>query len=350
MMQTISIDSGVLAAPKVEDSSENIYEYVDTLLDWQRLLGEPWVSVHLTERASELLVEEGLYPLRLALQEVFKMHGIVEYDVNTVAQVAERLLRLTPTFEAYFRVRDVLLEQLETEPSLLSLTVGENMAADLGRCVVLMAILRQHCREVVQSHRLILKKSPASGLIIVRAIIHDIEHDRKDLGRVPTAPESFEGQVLACHDFRGLLLSIDEVAAWQAASDEIGKEVAIRIAVYKSRLTRGLDPAWDDVPRTRFGRNFFQTADRVCRANPEDLIPKLLRSVMETAERVNIGSTHALRENQSGGAPQRRRGSDGASAWRRDVDYEYHLHYWECPDGMVELASLGPHNDFAIPE
>ena len=65
---------------------------------------------------------------------------------------------------------------------------------------------------------------------------------------------------------------------------------------------------------------------------------------------LNLAATHALREGQGGGSPQRRRSTDGATAWRRDVDYEYHLHYWECPGGIVELASMGPHNDFSIPE
>jgi hypothetical protein len=76
----------------------------------------------------------------------------------------------------------------------------------------------------------------------------------------------------------------------------------------------------------------------------------LFRSIAETVDRLKLAATHALREGQSGGAPQRHRSTDGATAWRRDIDYEYHLHYWECSDGTVELASMGPHNDFSIPE
>ncbi len=350
MIQSVSIDAGVLAAPTEVSNREEVYTYVDTLLDWRRLLDEPWISVYLSERASELLVEEGLYPLREALKALFQSNGIVEFDVNTVALVAERLLRLTPSFEAYFRIRDILFEQLETEPTLLSLTVGQNMAADLGRCVVLLAVLRQHCRHAVGNHSLIVKNSPESGRILVRAIIHDIEHEREDIEGVPSFPDVFNGEVLACGDFRGLLSSIDEAAAWRSASDNIGKQVAVHIAVYKSRLVRGLDPEWDDIPAIRFGDNFVHIAERVCQTNPDDLVPKLLRSIVETVEKLNLPAVHALRENQSGGAPQRERVADRAKAWRRDIDYEYHLHYWQCPDGVPEMASMGPHNDFSIPE
>jgi hypothetical protein len=51
---------------------------------------------------------------------------------------------------------------------------------------------------------------------------------------------------------------------------------------------------------------------------------------------------------KGGNEPQQKRGQD--KAWRRDIDYEYHLHYWECDDGSVEFASVVTHNDFSIPE
>ena len=349
-MFAASVDAGVLAVPLDGEGAEVIHDYVDTLLHWHRLLEEPWISVHLSERASELLVEEGLFPLRVALQKVFQENEIIQYDVNTVAQVAERLLRLTPSFEAYFSVRDVLLEELETKPSLLSLTIGQDMAEDLGRCVVLMAILREHCSGVADTHRLIVRGSFESGKIYVRAIIHDIEHEREDMDAIQTAPETFEGTVIACHDFCGFIGSVDEVAIWRSAICEIGKELAIRIAVYKYRLQRNLRPEWEDHLRVQIGNEFMQIADRVCRDNSDIVVRAMFPSIAETGDRLNLAATHALREGQGGGSPQRRRSTDGATAWRRDIDYEYHLHYWERPDGMAELASMGPHNDFSIPE
>ena len=162
-MAIASIDAGVLAVPSEEDNAERIHDYVDTLLDWHKMLGETWISIHVSERASELLVEEGLFPLRDALQRSLQSNGIVEYDVNTVAQVAERLLRLTPSFESHFGVRDVLLERMETRPPLLSLTIGQNMAEDLGRCIVLMAILRRYCDGVGVNHRLIVRGVAGAG-------------------------------------------------------------------------------------------------------------------------------------------------------------------------------------------
>lgn len=304
----------------------------------------------MSERASETLIEEGLFPLRNVLRVLFSNKRIVEYDVNTVAVVVERLLRLTPTFETYFRVKDVLMEHLTTEPDLLSLTVGEGMASDLGRCIVLLAILRKYCRKSVRDHALILKKSPNSGQVLVKAMIHEIEHERDDLCGIPKPPEIFEGVVLTCQDFRGLILCINESAVWIAAQNPIGKALAVRIAVYKSRINRRLEPDWDELPSFSFGHRFLEIADNICLSNIDDMVPKLLRSIVETLDGQNMVAVHPLKEQEGGGSPQRERNSDGAKAWRRDIDYEYHLHYWVCNAGVIEFGSMGPHNDFQIPE
>ena len=58
--------------------------------------------------------------------------------------------------------------------------------------------------------------------------------------------------------------------------------------------------------------------------------------------------THALRESSGGNALQRMRGDD--KAWRRDIDREYHLHYWACEVSTVEFACVVTHDDFYIPE
>ncbi|NUT55353.1 MAG: S1 RNA-binding domain-containing protein [Thermoleophilia bacterium] len=63
--------------------------------------------------------------------------------------------------------------------------------------------------------------------------------------------------------------------------------------------------------------------------------------------------THQLKTGE-GGAPARVRQADGAGAWRcalqRGTPSARRLHWWELPSGGVELASVGLHDDFSIPE
>ena len=347
-MPSVTIDAGVLAAPPERGSTDDVRRYVETLLDWSQLLDEPWVAIYMSERASETLFDDDLYPLRDQLKRLFSSTGIVEFDVNTVATVVDRLLQLTPSFETYFRIRDVLTERLTTEPDILRLCSGTRLQSDLARCVVMIAILRRHCQEPVSDHSLILRRAP-DRIIRVRALIQTLEHDRDDLGVPPAPPEFFDGDVLVCDDFRGLIGCLDEATILLKAVDAVGVETAVRIAVYKTRLARRTDPDWDDVPHFRVGYGFMNSFQSHNPSQP--LSANLLQSVVEALEGTNMARTHPLRTGAGGGNPQRVRKSDHAKAWRRDIDSEHHLHCWVCEEGIVELASMSfPHDDFSIPE
>lgn len=348
VLASVTIDAGVLAVSLEDGTAEDAYRYVDTILDCSRLLDEPWVAVYMSERASEALIEDGLYPLRKQLTQLFTNNGIDRYTVNDVATVVNRLLQRTPTFETYFRVREVLAENLTTEPDILQLCLGSRLKSDLARCVVLIAILRQHCQEPIQDHSLILRRAPDRN-IRVRALIHELEHQRDDLRSLPTSPEYFEGDVLVCDDFRGFVECLDEAAILRKSNDDIGVKTAIRIAVYKYRLESGASPEWDDAPNYRIGRAFRSPLQRI--NVTQQLASKLLRAIVETLEHSSMAATHWLRTGPGGDDPQLVREKDGAKAWRRDIDREHHLHYWACDNGIVEIASVSfPHDDFTIPE
>ena len=346
-MPSVTIDTGALVAPPLSASPEDVHQYIQSILDWRRLLDEDWVKIYMSERAPEILFEDGLYPFRESLKQLFTSKGIIQYDVNTVARVTDHLLQITPTFEKFFRVSDVLASELTTNPDLLSFSITKNLASDLARCIVLIAILRGHCLNTALDHTLIMRYAPDAQSIEVRALIHEFEHLRDDMEPIPMDPEYFEGTVLVCNSFRSLVLSIDETAIWDAAQDEVGIDLAVRIALYKSRIDRQLEPEWDNLGLFVLGRRFFETAKACCRVNPGSFPRRVLRAMLETIEGSRMEDTHALREDIGGNVPQRTRGED--KAWRRDIDYEYHLHYWGCEDGTKEFASVVSHNDFSIP-
>ena len=347
---SVTIDAGVLVVPGRGAAPDDAYRYVETLLDWSKLLNEPWIAVSMSERSAESLVVDDLYPLRMKLQRLFSQHGIVEYDVNTVSSVIDRILTHTPSFETYFHVRDVLKEDISTTPDILQLSSGGCLQSDLARCVVLIAILRAHCGKDILNHALILRISP-TRVINVRAMVHAIEHTRDDFDRpIPTPPEYFEGDVLTCDDFRSLLDCIDESAVLKNAIDDAGVEIAIRIALYKSRLALALDPDWDDVSVWCMGAQFGPRIRNCCLDAPMSFASSALRALAYAIDKQNLAAVHALRTGSAGNNPQRRRTIDDAKAWRRDIDRDYHLHYWELPEGNIEFASVGPHDDFSIPD
>ena len=343
---SVTIDAGVLAVPVVGCTKDDIFKYVDTLLDWSKLLDEPWVAIYMSERASVCLFYDKLYPLREQLQQIFKTHGIVEYDVNTVARIVDRLLDITPSFEVHYRLRDVLSEHLETEPDVIKLTPHDELQSDLSRCITLIAILRKHCSQPLGGHLLILRDAPKQ-VIHVKAHIYVIEHCRDDIPALQCPPELFEGDVLVCDDFRSLIDCLDETAMLVGASDDLGIELAIRIALFKKTFAQSDSLDWNRVVVPAIGSRFRESCQRVCDAQGDSVPPKILRSIVETVKGLNLPAVHALRTGPSGNDPQKKRGRDKAQ--RRDIDNELHLHYWECADRTVELAKVVYHNDFSIP-
>lgn len=345
-LPSVTIDAGVLAVPHVNCAKDDAFQYVDTLLDWSKLLDEPWVAIYMSERASEALIDEELFPLRKHLHELFNRHGIVEYSVNDTATVAEKLLSLTPSFETYYRVKDVLSEHLETDPDVIRLTTHDGLQSDLARCITLIAVLRKHCSQPLGGHSLILREAPKQ-VIQVRAHIHELEHTREDIPALPCPPEFFEGDVLVCDDFRGLIECLDETAILVGASDDIGIKLAVRIALFKYAIAQGDFLDWSGVIVPAIGTKFRELCQQVCADQRDSVPPKILRSIIETIKGYNLPAVHALRTGPGGDDPQRMRGFDKAQ--RRDIDREFHLHYWECATGTVELASVVYHNDFSIP-
>lgn len=343
----VTIDASVLAVPHVSCTKDDAFQYVDTLLDWSKLLDETWVAIYMSERTSEALDNDGLYPFRGHLKKLFKMHGIVEYDVNTVATITEKLLTITPSFEAHYQVEDVLPENLATEPDIINLIVHDCLRSDLVRCIILIAVLRKYCSLPLGEHSLVLRKAPKQ-VVQVRAQIHDLEHNRDDIPDLPCPPEFFEGDVLVCDDFRGLIECLDESVMLVGASDDLGIELSIRIASFKQALSQSEEPEWETIQIPIIGSEFRKTCQQCCNNTGDSLPPKILRSIIETIEGQNTSAVHALRTGRGGNNPQRMRGSDKAQ--RRDIDREFRLHYWDCADGRIELASVVYHNDFSIPE
>ena len=346
-MPSVTIDTCILAAPPLTATRDDVIEYVETLLDWKKLLGEPWVAIYMSENASTAMFDAGVYPLRDELKRLFSEKGIQAYDANTVGLLAADLLKKTPGFETYFRIRDVLPSEVSTIPDLLSIHTVETLSTELARCVVIIAILRSHCGQPVLDHSLIIKPWHGSTVVQVRAKIDIIDSLRDDLMPIPTPPEFFEGNILTCQNFRELVLNLNEYAIWDAAKDAVGLELATKIAVYKSRLERGVEPDWDEIGGFTFGREFLDYKQACDRSGSVGLADRILRALAETLDGLNLRDVHEKRTGSGGGNPQELRDTD--KAWRRDIDREYHLHYWECAGGVIEFASVGPHNMFDIP-
>lgn len=101
----------------------------------------------------------------------------------------------------------------------------------------------------------------------------------------------------------------------------------------------------------RIGPEFLGSLERVQGISLERIIEVSAHVVSGRAREIPGLELHPLRTSDLGSAPQRVR-DDGAKAWRCNLQASTaaarRLHYWELPDGGVELAKVVYHDDFSI--
>jgi hypothetical protein len=344
----VTIDTAVFAPPPIGSVAGDVYRFIETLLHWKDAMDDGAIDIYRSKFAQEVLMRCDLYPMRPQLKQLFAGAGIVEYDANTVGVWAEKLFSGSIEIEPILGISDVLLGDLTVDPDVFAAIAPDALREEAHRCAVILSVANRFGpEEILRAHAMAVRAAGVRNAINVRALIEDIEHSRQDLDGLALAPEYFDGSVVACSGFDDFLLSLDAATILRAATGSEDVGVAVRLGLYRALSTRGNPRDWSDLPSFRLGLHFFDSLVEHHVMSGSGLADRVMRCLLETVGHEKLADTHALRTGQGGDNPQRARGKD--LAWRRDVDREYHLHYWECDTGVVELARLVVHDDFSIP-
>lgn len=346
-MPSALLDPFLLAVPDEKATHGEVESYIQGVLDWAHLRDEPWVNIYLSERTLECLHEEGCFPLYPLLGRALRVHAIDYVDANTVAGLLNWLMQQTPFLEDRFGVVDILADPLSWTPDLLLVRPLRRATEELLRSLAILGLVIAR-RVLGSSETRLATRAPSSPdrRIHVRARIQYAE----ERGGRPAGAASYPVDVAAtfvlCESVEEFLGSIDPVEIWTAGRGEGSARLAIRLAVFaRAREVRG-QLAWENTESFSFGNEFWRSIVACGFVTEEAKVRRLLRCVANTVLGLDLAGTHALRETEGGNAPQRLRGGD--RAMRRNIDYEYHLHYWERAPAPPELSNLATHNDFHI--
>ncbi len=346
-LPSVTVDASVLAISPNLYTRDDIYNLLDSLLDWSQLLDKSWIKVYLHREVSKFLVENGFYPLRNVLNEIFRSQGIIEFSVNDICRLTDHLLSITPSFEEHYKIEDIYYENFSSDSEILQQLRSSIIQSNLIRSIGLIAILRKYCPSIFVNHSVVFWKAPNQE-INVRLQIHDIEHYRTDIPELPKPPDYLESNVVACRDFRGLIKQINPSLILINAQNDEEVNLAIQIALNQESINNDEEPNWGGLTNLKIGWKFHDSVRDCLRDQAESLAQKVLRAIVETVRFTNMSAVHRIRVAKAGGSPNLMRNSDKAQ--RRDIDYEFHLHYWEGENGAIELASVVYHNDFSIPK
>lgn len=335
----------VFAVPDVSEGRDAFEEYLKTLLDWKVAMGLVSVRTSISYRTVSLLFETDAYPVHQHIVSAFRSFGIVEYSANDCTQVVNTLLSRARHLEEVTGIQDVCHTEASFVPDIIALQ-REQFKEDIIRVFLIVSIIQEHCDSTRLNHFLALKKLPQQCCEVkVDATIELMDPDSIDGCSPPFATSQ---TIKVCENLTGFLTSLDPVVIWDISEDTVAIQLAVKIAWYKDRIENDCMPDWNRPLPFEIGKSFLKTVDECGFHHNRTRIRMLLAAIVDLLVRRNLRRVHALRNGPSGSETRKIRGSD--KGMRRDLDREWHLHYWEMPDSVPDLAAVVPHNCFDIPE
>lgn len=335
-MSDFFVDTSFIACPQPGQEASEILSYIDDLTNLHSLNNNDCIQFYLSSQSLIELTEAGYTPpyekseldSYVQREDITRLfYGIIKKvsyleDKTSVAEVLFDKCSCTPNHHLINR-HDVLLKSYYRLNSILAISINTG--------------------NLDETLTLITKDINGSEKVNAKGEILDLEADGAISCKLPF---KFDITLLNIDDFNELVFNIDPILLWS----EKHFIDSIKLAVYQMKPEFVNNQKWPNFSLDfSFHKDFFNSVENLGFRTQDSKVEMLLRACCETILDEKLADTHAIRENEKGGAKQLIRKVDNARAWRRDIDYEFHLHYWKIGD-KVEFASVVPHNDFSIPE
>lgn len=344
-MTNIFIDPFVLACPKPEEGLAEFHSYIESLITWRdykKTIGAP---IYISAQASDVLAQTNSYPPWESLTKAISILGIEDVQAKDIVVLVNALLMKLPILEDNFGIEDILIDNVIISPCYHLMNRNQIFIEQYERIAIIICCI-QLINKIPDNQVLITRKlvdhrcySETKGTII--ELISSIEG-------FPLCPFEIIERFFLCNSLDGLYLSLEPTNIWKGARTSDDYETAIRIYVFKEANTTGTRISFDNSSWS-MKVQFLETAHDLGFLHEDKKIKNLLRACAQIILATDMRATHALRKGSGAEEPQRIRSTDKAKAWRRDIDYDYHLHYWESPSG-IELAAIVIHSNMEIPE
>jgi hypothetical protein len=335
-MVDLFLDPFVLSCPSDADDEGQLERYLTSLLQWRDLAEMECIRLYTTARAAEVLTDTGGFPPWQRVRTLIERFDMTEeLGPQDVFNVLQRFTDRSLTIEDRLGIDEILIDDVECVPD-------SHRARDLPFADGLERLLAMVCLLVELDN-----SPPSSQLVLTRglgrcperltfkAVVHDVEGPSEE--RI-SCPRQLAGDFAAFGCSAQLRLAIDPLQLWEE------KCYSFAIGVFAE--SQALAASVGAVPEWRLGSRFAASIEAL-HLNNRVIGQSILRACAKTILSQDMAAVHAIRIREAASSVQLKRGRD--SAWRRDIDHEYHLHYWSTPAGP-ELASVVAHKDLRIPE
>jgi hypothetical protein len=342
----VYLDAFTLACPPPEAGIESFGSYIQNLLNWSALRRTEWIDIYTSRKTSEVLFEVGAYPPWPELKRAINYLGIQHVQVKDIVEIVNGFLQRTSLVENELGIDDLLFDQYELVPAVDYAVRPGPFALHFELLTILLALHKSLYEEL--SNPLLLSSPDLKhhGKTRVTATLLEVACSSSSVAVAACrAPYTVSAQFAICICLHSLHMSVDACGIWSSSTCYEAMRKAIEVFAYQQNPS-GFEyfNILENHPFS-FGQNFIGSSRASGFFDDPRKIRMLLRACVESILETNLRAVHALRVDRGNESVQITRGTD--KAWRRDIDHEYHLHYWETENGF-ELADVVHHKDFRI--
>ncbi|HUX59889.1 MAG TPA: hypothetical protein VMV32_01145 [Ignavibacteriaceae bacterium] len=329
------IDPYIFAFDKDTFTKEQLEEFINNLIDWKKLIDLNWGRVYKPTDTFDILFKYKLYPLVDGLKELVNKYNIDYIQPEEIDKIVNSVLNKLPTIEDYSGINDILID---TD----NLNIQSNRNDDFIHILKkLVTILKMDCiiNKKRDNGQILLSKELDSPLIKFDALISIIDANHNiDL------PIALNIEFNHFANFKEFCTKIEPAIIWINAQNDLCIRMAVYIKVFQHDETMDyINKA--NTPNFILYDSFFKSMRDLNFHTDEAKIDNLLRALFEEILHLNMKDTHELRVSKSGGAKQIE--YNKYTGWRRDIDYEYHLHYWKRGENLI-FTDVVSHNNYDI--
>lgn len=344
-MIDLLIDAPLLACPSNElndnEFEEAFLRYVESLSEISKLRHSlSGVRIWRENSLGDVLHEVGAYPFRHSLANALgRVNPEFGFQLQDITSIATALLLRSDCLNDDCDLEDVAIDGCEINHS------GETSAH--------YTLDHYLCRAVEYAIELFNGQSEVEKLVTVASRIpskpiHTLLVKYQIQARSRRSGLICDTQIdrrVELQPFRGCtdaLEKIDPVPCWALAThssmvDAVGLHAtATGVGSHFSKAKTSIC----------FGKDFIESSRFLGFIHEPTKIRRLISCIVDISIGRNLSQSHALRKGGGPNDPQRTR-ENGWSAWRHDIDQEFHLHYWK-KGNSIEFANVVVHNDFGI--
>jgi hypothetical protein len=334
------VDTYLLACPPDTCTREEFEAYVASLLRWRDFVLSGLMPVYISANAAAVLGETGGFPPWETLRSLITKLGVQGVHPRDLFPIFQRFLDRLPKLEDALGIREILLEGIACAPD--DYKARNNVfTIDFERLTGLLCIFVLKTSYDANQQLLLTRDfGQCPDNIKFEATIADIEY--LPGVAVSALPTDLAGEFVAFSCAKNCKRNLVPELMWSQAASEVAYVAALELYSQRFSAASGARAP----KRWAFGQQFISSVEQLNLKTPT-LSRSVLRACAETVLDQNLGATHAIRVNRGANSAQKKRSAN--SAWRRDIDHEYHLHYWAGSDS-IEFASVVAHNDFSIPD